>query len=30
MHTGFKVRGHRLEFYGVCSDCIEKEVKKLN
>lgn len=24
--TGFKVDGHRLEFYGLCKDCLKKEI----
>jgi len=25
--TGFKVLGHRLEFYGICPDCLEQQQK---
>ena len=23
--TGFKVRGHRMEIYGICPDCQKKD-----
>jgi len=30
LSTGFKIHGHRLEFYGVCADCLGKDANKLN
>ncbi|AGA70232.1 Fe2+/Zn2+ uptake regulation protein [Desulfitobacterium dichloroeliminans LMG P-21439] len=28
--TGFQVHGHRLEFYGVCPNCVSPDLKKMN
>lgn len=29
-HTGFVVKGHRLEVYGTCPDCVSKKASSLH